>query len=447
MKKILISFFLYYLRIAASLQLKKINPKIIALTGSVGKSSLRDTIYAVLKDFYKCKKSVKANSETGIPLDILGLHLKDYSFLDWLRLTILVPIKLLTNWEKYDYYIVELGIDEPYPPKNMEYLLKFIHPNIAVFLNVALVHAQQFEKIIPKGKIFKTEKEKQLFLLSAIAKEKGRIITQLSADKTAIVNFDDVLVYKQAQLSKSKVFYFGKNTKGESDQEIKIQSWDVNPKGTSFVFTYLGKHFKLDLPYLLPGYYAYNLAVAMLTGLSLGLEIKQITSAINANFTLPAGRMFVFKGIKDTILLDSSYNASKFSVLGVLDLVKKLNGKKIFVFGDMRELGNQAKAEHRQVAKKILTTIDILVLVGPLTKKYVLPVISSKIEVHWFENSWQASLWLKNNIKGKEIILIKGSQNTIYTEIVVESLLADKKDIKLLCRRGKFWDKQRKLIN
>ena len=155
--------------------------------------------------------------------------------------------------------------------------------------------------------------------------------------------------------------------------------------------------------------------------------------------------MSLFKGIKNTIIIDSSYNASKISTLGALDLLNKIGSKRkrIFVFGDMRELGSQAKIEHEQIAKKILKTVDRLVLIGFLTKKYVLPVVSSKIPVKWFKNSWLAGDWLKKNINGEEIILVKGSQNTIFTEIVVKKLLVNKKDKTRLCRRGKFWDRQR----
>ena len=103
MKQLLINLFLFYLRTSARIQLFKIKPKIIALTGSAGKTSLRNAVFAVLKNKFRCKQSIKANSETGIPLDLLGLYPRDYSWLDWLRLTLLVPIKLLTNWQKYDY--------------------------------------------------------------------------------------------------------------------------------------------------------------------------------------------------------------------------------------------------------------------------------------------------------------------------------------------------------
>ena len=440
MKKALINLFLWYLRIAARIQLFKIKPKIIALTGSVGKTSLRNAVYAVLKDRFKCKQSIKANSETGIPLDILGLHLRNYSWLDWLRLSLFIPWKLLTNWQKYDYYIVELGVDDPFPPKNMGYLLSFIKPDISIFLNVALVHTQQFEKIIPSEKKFKSPISGQMFLKKAIAREKGKIITTLGKDKIGIINADDPLVLAEARKPKAKIYYFGKK------RGMKIKRYKISSGRTSFEYQYQDEKVSLKLSYLLPEYYSYTLGAALLSGKVLGLSLKQVAHAIGKNFIIPPGRMSLFKGIKNTTIIDSSYNASRVSTLGVLDLLNKAGkGKtKIFVFGDMRELGGQAKIEHSEAAKKILKIVDRLVLIGPLTKKYVLPVVSSKIETQWFKNSWLAGKWLRKNLRGEEIILVKGSQNTIFTEIIVEALLADKKDKNKLCRRGRFWDRQRR---
>ncbi|PIS08873.1 hypothetical protein COT75_04270 [Candidatus Beckwithbacteria bacterium CG10_big_fil_rev_8_21_14_0_10_34_10] len=445
MKKIIIKFFLAYLKVGAKIQLLKIKPKIIALTGSAGKTSLRNAIEAVLKDDFKVKKSIKANSETGIPLDILDLHLKDYSYLDWLRVFLLVPIMLLFNWKQYDYYIVELGIDEPYWPKNMKYLLSFIKPDLSIFLNVLAVHTQQFEKAIPENKKFSSSFEKQNSLLNLIAQEKGKILTQLNKGKIGLANADDLLVLKEAQKSKAKIFYFGKKA-SLNFNNLKIIKTSHSLKGTEFTFQHLKKIYHLKLNFLLPSYYVTTLAAAIQTGLVLGLSFEKALTNLKKNFSLPLGRMSVFKGLKKTLIIDSSYNASKKAVLGALELLKNLKTKanKVFVFGDMRELGSQTKKEHEAVAEKILEFVDLLVCVGPETKKYVYPKTKAKIKSFCFKNSFQAGDWLLENLQGGEVILVKGSQNTIFLEVVVEKLLENKKDIKKLCRQSKYWDKKRK---
>jgi len=453
MKKFFSRLFLWYLRLAARLQLAKVRPRVIALAGSVRKTSPRNALGAVLKDRFRIKVSEKANSETGLPLDILGLHPQTYSVGDWLRLSLLIPIKLLTNWEKYDFYIAELGVDDPFPPKNMSYLLTFIKPEIAIFLSVAPVHTQQFEKLVGRKK-FRSPAEKNSFLLKAIAREKGRLVVSLPKDKKALINIDDKLVLAEGKKSRAQLYFFGRSA-GNKNQTarlkptcfLKTTSYQLFSRGTSFGYQYQRQKAQLKVNYLLPEYYGSTFGAALLTGLILGFSLKEAVSSLAGNFSLPPGRMSLFKGIKGTILIDSSYNASRRSVLGALEMLNRLGQRtgrnRIFVFGDMRELGNEAKREHRLVAKEIIFSADRLVLIGPLTKKWIWPLVKDKLQAQWFPNSFQAADWLKNHLAGREIILVKGSQNTIFTEIVTEALLADKNEAIKLCRRGKFWHKQR----
>ncbi len=455
MKKLFTFIILTYLRLAARLQLAKIHPKIVGLTGSVGKTSLRNAVAAVLATKYRVKKSIKANSETGIPLDILGLHPRDYSFGDWLRLILLIPVKLLFDWQRYDIYVVELGVDEPFPPKNMEYLLRFIKPDIGVFLNVAPVHTQQFAKLIHPNELFSSINQREDFLLKAIAQEKGRLVTKLEKDKVAIVNRDDPYVWSVAQRTKAKLVAFGQSV--TDPNQVKITGVDhfvtgkkiihPNEVTTKFTFVYQTKTQVVQLSLLVPDYYASTLAAAISVGLNLGISFTEAGKALVQNFKLPPGRMNLFAGINNSLLIDSSYNASRLATIGALELLAKVPAKpKVIVLGDMRELGEIAGQEHELVAQEILKVADEVILVGPLTKKYVFPIISSKLPTHWFVNSWQAADYLKLHLENGSAVLIKGSQNTIFTETIVEKLLKNQADVKKLCRRGEFWEKQRQQL-
>src|SRR3990167_7778197 len=133
---------LYYLRFLAKIALFLNRPQVIGITGSAGKSSTRNAVFAVLKNNFKTKMIVKGNSESGIPLGILGLAPKDYSKIDWLRMILLAPFGLF-HLLGTKYLVVEMGIDEPDPPKNMEYLLTVVKPQIAIFINVHPVHTMQ----------------------------------------------------------------------------------------------------------------------------------------------------------------------------------------------------------------------------------------------------------------------------------------------------------------
>jgi len=121
----------------------------------------------------------------------------------------------------------------------------------------------------------------------------------------------------------------------------------------------------------------------------------------------------------------------------------------VLILGDMRELGDLAEEKHRELASLIIKTKPRLVfLIGPLMKKYLYPELkklnypTKKLFIYDFAG--QTLTDITNNLQKNDFVLVKGSQNTIFLEIIVEHLLADKKDVKYLCRRGSYWDLERK---
>jgi len=410
MKQVIYWLVLFYIRFLAKLQLIKVRPLIIGVTGSAGKTSLRNAIEAVLKDKYKdrVKVSYKANSETGIPLNILGLPARNYGYGDWLWILPLSLWKLLTNWQKYDVYVVELGVDSPNPPKNMGYLLTIVKPKIGVWLNVLAVHTEAFDDL-PGDPV------------DNIAKEKGKLITNLAADGWAVLNVNDKRVIKFKTKTQAKVVSFDK---------IKIELKNQ----------ILGEEYQAT--------FAAAIAVAKI----LGITEKQAVMGLEKNFKLPPGRMSVIKGIKNSIIIDSSYNASPVpTILALKSLKQVASGRKVAVLGDMRELGKITKIGHEQVAKAAAGATDLVVTVGPLMKEYLIPKLKQvgyKGEVYSFKTAYEAAEELKNKlVRTGDTVLVKGSQNMIFLEIVVEALmknpqLADR----LLCRRGRFWDNKKREI-
>src|SRR5258706_13918145 len=188
MKHILVNLALAYLRIAARIQLAKVKPKIIGIAGSSGKSSLVQLAYGMLSEKFTAKQSLGKNSETGLPLDILDIHMTGFGILNWLVAFLKVPRQLLTNWKTYEYYIAEMGIDSPVEPKNMSYLLSFLDPQIAVVPNVSLEHSVYFEPYIDEiDPLLKSEK-----ILELTAREETMLLTNLSKEGSAILNIDDM---------------------------------------------------------------------------------------------------------------------------------------------------------------------------------------------------------------------------------------------------------------
>jgi UDP-N-acetylmuramoyl-tripeptide--D-alanyl-D-alanine ligase len=376
--------FLSYLRFFARLQLQKVkllNPdlKIVGITGSAGKTSTVLACEAALKPNFKIKTTSGSNSETGIPLNILGLKAGDYSFLDWLRLAILAPIQLFLYWPKFNLYLVEMGVDAATPPKNMDFLLSVIEPDIGIFLNVSPVHLQGFSS------------------LSEIAAEKAKLI---NTSKIAIINPVDPLVVK-----------YSKNP-----NTISLKPIDIKLKR-----------------YLLPDIYQTSFGAAVALAQALGVDQKTAVSNIRRYFYLPPSRASVLKGINNSTIIDSSYNSSPLACQEMLKFLSTFKSPKIAVLGDMREIGPNSSKYHQEIYQTASKIADVLISVGPETQKAFGPKAVKFL--YW----WQAADYLKLHLPSDSTILVKGSQNTIYLEELVKSLLLNSKDARLLCRQSPYW--------
>lgn len=443
MKSIVAGFVLAYLRMFARLALRLHRPQIIGITGSVGKSSARSLIYAAIRDHVATSVIEKGNSETGLPLGILGLAPNNYTPADWLRMIIQAPLGVSYLSGK-KYLIAEMGIDDPYPPKNMGYLLTILDPEIAVFLNVYPVHTMQFDKVVDPSLTDPVRRADEI--LKAIAREKGKIVTD-SHCRVAVYNADNRYVSEVVRSADRRINFF---SYGQSrGNRISYESYRVSTDGTTFTFEFDGKQVPVELKgFTLPEEYREIIAAALMVAVSIGIDIHSAVRSLQRNFSLPHGRGSLFQGVKDTIIIDSSYNASKASIMAFLDLTERLAKQSrrpvTFIMGDMRELGEEAETEHREVAARIKEVVDELYLVGPLTRQYVMPEVRDTVPfVKHFPNSIAAGEYVRMHVKERSIVLVKGSQNTIFLEEAVKRLLADKNDESHLCRQEDFWMKMK----
>lgn len=437
-KKIAASIILNYLRILSSIQLKKNkNATVIGVTGSAGKTSTRLAIAHILKSRGVVKQSVHANSESGIPLNILGLRPLNYSALDWARLVILAPLMLLFNWEKYNYYIVEMGIDSPDEPKNMSYLLKIITPHIGVVLNAGLTHAATFDHLVKdRDALRRATKLRRL-----IAAEKMRLVHGIGRAGVSVINVDQPDMVAHRKGIRSRQITFGKSSRAN----LRITQSLISRTGYIMRFSYQGTTYALSLPDIYTEGYASTFAAAIAAAAAVGVSPSSSVQALSS-YRAPAGRLHIFAGIKETTIIDSSYNASPDTMHEALKLLSKLAGRarRLAVLGDMRELGSSTKLAHKNLADWVLKYCDEVILFGEATGTYTLPVLESKkFPVRHFTKMSELIGYLQKTAKPKEWILIKGSQNTILLERAVESLLEHKSQISLLCRRGSYWDELR----
>ncbi len=431
---------LFYLRILAKIQLFKIRPIVIGIAGSAGKTSLNYLLSEILSTKYKVKASKGKNSETGIPFDLLDIELKNGGIIGWLTVLIEAKLAILTNWKKYDVYLVEMGIDGPNEPKNMSYLLKIINPDIGLVTNISFEHSLYFDPLVknlPENK--RAEK-----ILELTAQQENFILTTLNKNNCAILNLDDSEIVKVEDKIKAKKITISTKDK---NADFYCYKFELLKNSTLMEFEYKNNKYKLEIPNLLPRHFAYEFLFSLAICSLLDIKLEDCLNIIKKHILLAPGRATVFKGIKNTTLIDSSYNCATLEpLIDMLNFLSDIAGKKrrVAILGDMRELGSLTKVMHEKAAEYILKNSDLAILIGPNMQEFTAPILKKhKFNFISFETFTAAKQFILGSIKENDVILVKSSQNTLFLERCVEMLLADKSDETKLCRRGEFWDKIR----
>lgn len=400
-----------YFKFWAQIQLFFWQPRIFVVTGSSGKTTLLHLIESQLGN--KARYSHHANSSFGVPFDILGLKRQTLSKLEWPLLFLKAPFLAFKKPFNQKLYIVEADCDRPHEGQFLGSLLK---PEVTMWLDISRTHTLNFDKVA-QAKNQKIEE--------TIAYEFGYFAENTKV--LCLVNGDDNQIKNQLGRIKAEV---------KQVNLSRLEDYIISEDGTSFKFD--GQKYEFNC--LLPEetFYAVALTVDLLS--YLGLEIDPQFK----NFELPPGRSSLFKGNKNTTLLDSSYNTNLSSASAILEMYQKYPAdKKWAVLSDMTELGQEEQVEHEKLAEVILKVkLEKLILMGPRMIKYTYPKLKgSKIDLVTFEKPKEVLDYLENNLSGGETILFKGAR---FLEGVIEHLLLNKDDIKKLCRREQVWEKRRK---
>lgn len=415
LKKILYFPLASYFRFFAKILLQKWHPKIIVVTGSSGKTTLLHLLESQIGN--TAKYSHHANSSFGIPFDILDLHRKSLQTSEWFSLFLKAPMFAFNKVPKEKVYIVEADCDRPGEGKFLGELLK---PDIVLWLNVSRTHSMNFDSLVSQKKFVSVDE--------AIAYEYGYFLEYCKS--LAIVDGDSDLITKQLPRTKAKVEQVKKSN--------ALNSYSVSTIGTEFVIN--SKTYKFS--FLLPENTFYGLAGCKFVLNNLN---KQVDYSF-INFTLPPGRSSLFNGIKDTIIVDSSYNANLTSMIVILNMFEKIvSKKKWIILGDMLEQGNEEQEEHEKLAKLIVKMkVERILLMGPRISKYTYPSVKKevgdRIRVEKFTAPKELLDYLVEHLEGGETLLFKGAR---FLEGVIEHLLIDKNDVNKLCRREKVWQMRR----
>lgn len=405
----------FYFAFFAWIRLAFWKPRIVVVTGSSGKTSTLHLIESQIGP--RAKYSHHANSAIGVPFNILGIHRKTLLPQEWIKIFLLAPVKTFAPLPKQKLYIVEADCDRPGEGKFLSFLLR---PEATIWLSSARTHSVNFDKLVASRK-FKTVEE-------AIAYEFGHFVNKTK--KLVIVNADSELILRQLYRTSAKIIKT--NIK-------RLRSYDVGKDGSAFK---IGNRI-FSFKYLLPEEFYYSLAACLELTNYLGVRPDYKFSKLS----LPPGRNSLFKGIKNTLLVDSSYNANLSSMTAVLGMFEKISSPiKWAVVGDMIEQGVHEKEEHEKLAELLLDMgLARIVLLGPRVSEYTYPKLvqgkKEMVPVDKFLNPKDVLVFLKKNIKGEELILFKGAR---FMEGIIEHLLKNKEDAEKLARREKVWERRRK---
>lgn len=411
------------LRKLAQLTIWRYRPGIIGVTGTVGKTSTKLAISAVLTRDRRVRVSAgNLNNDLGLPLTILGdwseedlklisreqpagtARLRKLFF--WLKVIFTSAWRIVFLSKDYpEIIILEYGADRP---GDIKYLLTIARPNVSVITAVGdiPVHVEFYDGPME------------------VAREKGRLIEYLPVGGFAILNGDDETVRDLQARTRARVMTYG-FAKGS---QIRISRFENRVKDGQPV----GISFKLEqgsgvVPARIDGAFgraqAYAAAAAAAVGVVFGINLVAISEALE-RYVPPAERMELVHGMKQALILDDSYNASPMSMHAALDTLRDLPAnRKIAVLGDMLEIGKYTLEAHERVGRLVAKSANVLVTVGPRAK-FIADAAKEeglrRAAIFSYDTADEARTPLRELIKKGDLVLIKGSHAMQLEKLVDE---------------------------
>ncbi|OGZ32808.1 MAG: hypothetical protein A2V69_03200 [Candidatus Portnoybacteria bacterium RBG_13_40_8] len=402
--------------------LNKYKPVIIAVTGSVGKTSTKEAIYHVLKSHFG-EKEVRRNqrnynNEIGVPLTIFGLETAGRSIFLWLIKFIKIFWMIITKVSYPSFLVLEMGADRP---GDIKYLTNFVHPKVGIITAIGEipVHVEFFSGP------------------DQIVQEKKTLINCLDDNGVAILNFDDEKIRQMADNLKAKVLSYGLKEKADvraTNYDLKLES-DNNVSELNFKLEFKGSTVPAKLVNALGVQHLYSALAATAVGITFSMNLVEIVEALKEFQPLP-GRMHVIKGIKNTLIIDDSYNAALLSMEAALDSLRVFGDRrKIVVLGDMLEIGEYAPEAHRRVGRKAAEIADLIFTIGPRAKFIAESAIKYGLDdkkIFQFDIPDDARKIVQEKIREGDVILVKGSRAIKMEKIIKEIMLEPNKAEELL---------------
>ena len=361
-----------FLNKCSSILRDNINAKIITITGSCGKTTLKDMIGRTLKEVSKTTYSPKSfNNKYGVPLSLFNLKQND------------------------DFGVLEVGMDRK---GEIDNLTKIIKPDLGVITNISYAHSKNFKNI------------------KQIADAKAEIMNNIKKNGTIVLNGDDNFYeyHKKCAIKKNlKVISFGIKNKSSMTKLVKI----AKIKSKYELFIKVNK--------LLVSFYSnnknksnlYNI-LATLASINSYINIKALKKDIFLNFKIPSGRGDISRikfANKKFFFVDETYNSNPLSLKTAIqnyDKIELKNSQKYLILGDMLELGKHSLKQHRLISKIVnKTKVNKVYVIGKYIKETFNGLRSDK-KAQILTNKTNIINLIKENLNNNDYLMIKGSNST-----------------------------------
>jgi len=343
---------------------RKLDLRVIGITGSVGKSTTKEMATEVLSTRYRTLKSPgNLNNEIGLPLTLLRLS------------------------SGHQRAVLEMGF---YIPGEIAFLCDIALPQVGVVTNVGTVHAERAGS------------------QEAIARGKAELVQALppAPEGVAILNFDDPWVRRMEEKTKARVFFYGLSREAHLWADNVV---GLGLEGIRFRLHYAGETLHVKIPLI--GRHSVHTALrAAAVGLTEGMNWQEILEGLNQGHTQL--RLAAVRSETGALLLDDTYNASPESMLAALNLLDELDGRKVAVLGDMLELGPYERGGHEMVGLRAAQVADVLLTLGERAHIFAEAARRAgmkKSSILEFNEYDPLVEWLKTNLTKDDVVLIKGS--------------------------------------
>lgn len=359
-------------------ELQRINAKVVAVTGSVGKSTTKEMIAAVLGSTFKISKTpANHNNDIGMPMAILSMPLDT------------------------EVAVLEMGMNHF---REIAYLSEIAHPDVAVIINIGTMHIEYLGSQL------------------GIRQAKMEIVEGMSPNGMLLLNGDDTLLRYLDQKPQQRITYFG------ASEGCHVRACDVWQDGDKLRFRVEAGKLSFPVALTLEGeHFVDDAMAAICVGLKLAVPYERIVDSL-ASFQNMSGRQEIYKEGEYTIIKDC-YNAGPESMAAALGVLGNRHGRRIAVLGDMLELGDCAQAEHYKVGRIAAEKADMVFAYGPHSGRVIDGTITGGMPETMgraFEDRDELVKALKRAAKPGDILLFKASRG-MHLELVLEAFLDKEK--------------------